>query len=96
MEGRWEWTRVSAGQAGDTRILYFGEHQPVQWAIGLPMDDDNYEIDIIDTWNMTITPAKPGPLPVSPPTRGGVVVREAAFGVELPGKPYMAVRVRRR
>ena len=96
MVGRWEWTRVSAGSAGKTRILYFGEHQPVQWAIGLPTDDDNYEIDIIDTWNMTITATKPGPLPVSPPTRGGVAVREAAFGVALPGKPYMAVRVRRK
>ena len=81
--------------AGETRLIYFGEHQPVQWAIGLPQDDGDYEIDIIDTWNMTITPASPGPLPVSPPTRGGVAPREAAFGVALPGKPYHALRVRR-
>ncbi len=53
----------------------------MQWAIGLPMEDDDYEIDIIDTWNMTITPTKPGPLPVSPPTRGDQARREAAFGV---------------
>ncbi|MCB0130770.1 MAG: DUF5060 domain-containing protein [Caldilineaceae bacterium] len=96
MTGRWEWTRVSAGQAGDTRLLYFGEHQPVQWAIGLPMDDGDYEIDIIDTWNMTITPTTPGPLPASPPTRNHQVMQEAAFGVTLPGKPYLALRVRPR
>ena len=94
MTGRWEWTRVSAGQVGEVRILYFGEHQPVQWAIGLPMEEGDYEIDIIDTWNMTITPIEQSALPISPPTRGGVAQQEAAFGVVLPGKPYQALRVR--
>ena len=65
------------------------------------MEDGDYEIDLIDTWNMTITPLKKGPLPVSPPTRrkktDNQVTKpkpEAAFGVVLPGKPYMALRVR--
>jgi hypothetical protein len=50
---------------------------------------------------MTITPIEKGALPISPPTRkkktDKQVARpkpEAAFGVTLPGKPYMALRVR--
>lgn len=61
------------------------------------MEDGDYEIDLIDTWNMTITPLAKGPLPVSPPVRKSKTVvaqKEAAFGVALPGKPYMALRVR--
>jgi hypothetical protein len=65
------------------------------------MGDGDYEIDLIDTWEMTVTPLGKAPLPVSPPLRqrGGELrggEPEAAFGVRLPGKPYQAVRVRRR
>ena len=65
------------------------------------MEDADYEIDAIDTWNMTITPIEKGPCRYSPPTRRkktDIQVTkpkpEAAFGVTLPGKPYMALRVR--
>jgi hypothetical protein len=100
-DGRWEWSRTSGARDGDYRLLYFGEHQPREWAIGLPMDDGDYEIDLIDTWEMTVTRIEKSPLPVSPPLRqrGGEMrggEPEAGFGVRLPGKPYQAVRVRRR
>lgn len=99
--GRWEWSRVSGGSDGDFTLIYFGEHQPAQWAVGLPMEDGDYQIDLIDTWNMTVTPLDKAPLPVSPALRqrdGAMVggAPEAAFGVRLPGKPYLAVRIRRR
>ena len=98
MDGSWMFTRVSAGINGDYRLIYFEEHQPVEWAVGLPMEDGDYEIDLIDTWNMTITPIEKGPLPVSHTPRKSkktvVIQKEAAFGVALPGKPYMALRVR--
>ena len=98
-EGRWEWSRVSGARDGDYRLIYFGEHQPAHWAIGLPMDDGDYEIDLIDTWEMTITRLEKAPLPVSPALRqrNGAITGgapEAAFGVRLPGKPGLAVRVR--
>jgi hypothetical protein len=101
VEERWEFARVSGAVDGDVRFLYFGEHQPLQWAVGLPMEDGDYEIDLIDTWEMTITPLAKKPLPVSPALRqrGGAIrggKPEAAFGIHLPGKPYQAVRVRRR
>ncbi len=97
----WEYTRVSGAIDGDVRFIYFGEHQPVEWAVGLPMEDGDYEIDLIDTWNMTITRIEKAPLPVSPALRqkGGAIVGgdpEAAFGVRLPGIPYMAIRIRKK
>jgi hypothetical protein len=100
-EERWEFARVAGATDGEVRFLYFGEHQPVQWAVGLPMEDGDYEIDLIDTWEMTITPLEKKPLPASPALRqrGGAIrggKPEAAFSVHLPGKPHQAVRVRPR
>lgn len=92
------WSRVSGAQDGGIRFIYFGEHRPVIWSTGLPTDSDNYDVDLIDTWNMTISPAKKVAAPISHPVRHGAIVRggkpDAAFGVELPGKPYLALRVR--
>ena len=102
MEGSFYWNVISGGINGDYRLIYFGEHQPAQLAVGLPMEDGDYDIDLIDTWNMTISPLEKGSLPVSPPTRKkktDTLVEakpEAAFGVRLPGKPYMALRIKPR
>lgn len=94
------WTRVSGAADEDVTYIYFGEHQPVTWSLGFPLEDGDYEIDIIDTWNMTVTPVERIPAPVPHPVRQGTIIEggvaDAAFGVELPGKPYLAVRVRRR
>jgi hypothetical protein len=95
---RYPWNRVSGARDGDTTIIYFGEHQPVIWAAGLPKDDGKYQVDLIDTWNMTVEPAKIVPAPQNHPTRHGAVVMQrkpdAAFAVELPGKPHLAIRIR--
>jgi hypothetical protein len=94
----WPWSRISGARDGKVTYLYLGEHQPNQLTTGLPKDEGRYAIDIIDTWNMTVTPARRIPPIVPHPTRHGGVVRggkpDAAFGVELPGKPYLAIRVR--
>ncbi|WP_168879571.1 DUF5060 domain-containing protein [Rhizobium sp. P28RR-XV] len=95
--GEWPWTRVSGARDGDVTYIYLGEHQPVIWSTGLPKDGTDYDVDIIDTWEMTITPARKVEAPIPHPTRHGAIVRggkaDAAFGVELPGKPYQALRV---
>ena len=39
------------------------------WSTGLPVDGDDYDVDIIDTWEMTITPAEKVEAPVPHPTR---------------------------
>jgi hypothetical protein len=94
--GAWPWSRVSGAMDGELRYIYFGEHQPGQWTTGLPTDTRRYQVDIIDTWNMRITPARQIPALIPHPTRHGNVVRggkaDAAFGIELPGRPYLAVR----
>jgi hypothetical protein len=101
MTGSWIWDQLAGGINGKYRLIYFGEHQPAEWAVGLPMEDGDYDIDLIDTWNMTITPIDKAPLPLSPPVRkkktDKKIVKpkpEAAFGVRLPGKPYLALRIR--
>lgn len=95
---RFPWNRISGARDGDTTLIYFGEHQPVIWAAGLPQDDRKYQVELIDTWNMTVSPARIVPAPENHPTRHGSHVRpkkpDAAFAVELPGKPYLAIRIR--
>lgn len=98
--GNWPWSRVSGASDGETIYIYLGEHQPVIWAPGLPLEPGDYEVDVIDTWNMTVEPAKVVDAPANHPTRHGAVVRQrrpdAAFAVELPGRPYLAIRCRPR
>ncbi|MEK1896984.1 MAG: DUF5060 domain-containing protein [Rhizobium sp.] len=100
--GEWPWSRVSGVRDGDGdfRLIYFGEHQPVIWSSGLPVESDDYDVDLIDTWEMTITPLQKVEAPVPHPTRHGAIVRggkpDAAFGVKVPRKPYQALRVRRK
>jgi hypothetical protein len=95
---RFPWNRVSGARDGETTMIYFGEHQPIIWASGLPQDDRSYEVDLIDTWNMTVAPAAIVSAPENHPTRHGTHIRprkpDAAFAVELPGRPYLAIRVR--
>lgn len=95
----WPWQRVSSASEGGYRLIYFGEHQPGLWAAGLPTDDRDYEVDVIDAWAMTITPAERVPCPVYPRLRqrGGAwsdAKPIAAFAVRLQPKPYQAIRVR--
>lgn len=79
LEKEWTWGRVSGGACGDYRLLYFGPHQPVAWGFGLPRDV-TYQIEWIDTWRMTVTSV-----------RGTF---HNATEIPLPGKPWMAVRIR--
>ncbi|VVT27962.1 DUF5060 domain-containing protein [Hoeflea sp. EC-HK425] len=98
IDGLRAWRSLGVSRDGDVTYIYFGEHRPVIWSLGLPEKDGDWEVDVIDTWNMTITPAKrvPAPVPVAikhaERTVGGKA--DAAFGIELPGKPKLCVRVR--
>lgn len=69
-----------AGQAHDYYLAYFGNHQPAELTAYLP-EGEQYRAEVIDTWEMTITPLK------EPIARGTVV--------QLPGKPYQALIMRR-
>ena len=87
--------KYSGGQIGDYHLVYLENYQPKLVPVWLP--EGEYEIDMIDPWEMTISPAKVNILsgPVSylydflnadPPTHV----------VELPGKPRMAIRIQKK
>jgi hypothetical protein len=89
LEDSWVWTRLSGSVNGGYGLFYFGEHQPVYWEFALP--DQDYTVDIIDTWNMTITPGTLRPVRQFP----HVSPYPATHEIVLPGKPYLAVRIRK-
>lgn len=60
-------------------LSYYGFVQPKFQNIPLP-EDHKYQIDIIDTWNMTITPIEG--------------LHSGMTRVDLPQRPYIAVRYR--
>ena len=63
----------------DYQIHYLGICQPKYRMLALPEDGD-FEVEVIDTWNMTITSAG---------------IRRGATRIELPGNQYMAIRIKR-
>ncbi|MDF2962571.1 MAG: hypothetical protein K0S39_4306 [Paenibacillus sp.] len=65
------------GVEGEYYLQYFGIHRPAYRELPLP-EDRWFEIDIIDTWNMTVTPMEGSYCGM---TR-----------VDMPARPYMAIR----
>ncbi|MGP3960689.1 DUF5060 domain-containing protein [Nonomuraea sp. 3N208] len=63
-----------------TILRYLGRRQPAQVTVELP-PERGYKVELIDTWNMTITPVDRG-------HRGRV-------RVGLPRRPYLALRMTR-
>jgi hypothetical protein len=69
-----------AGVPGAYYLTYTGAHQPRSIGFALA-EGASYSVEVIDTWNMTITPVD------------GVFAGQ--FEISLPAKPYLAVRLRR-
>lgn len=59
-------------------LYYYGFGRPCRRRYNIPMPGQ-YDVDIIDTWEMTVTPAGR---------------HSGSFVIELPRKPYIAVRIR--
>jgi len=68
----------SAGVASKFYLHYLDIHQPRRYSIDLPKGG-SWRADVIDPWEMTIAPV------------AGVFTGKAE--IELPGKPYLAVRL---
>jgi hypothetical protein len=66
-----------AGQAGRYYLFYFDVNQPAEYDFDLATGS-RYRADIIDPWQMTISPVS------------GTF--EGKFSMKLPGKPFLAVR----
>jgi hypothetical protein len=88
-----------AGVKGEYYLIYFGKEQPAEWVFQLPnrgLDADaqfQFRAEIIDTWEMTITPVE-GVFEVEPQGRYLCVTR-GDDTISLPGKPYIALRIRK-
>ncbi|WP_288381111.1 DUF5605 domain-containing protein [uncultured Massilia sp.] len=87
----------TAGKAGEYYLMYFGDERPSEWRFELPVGElrsgMQFKVDVIDTWNMTITPVA-GTFSIGELTRYRVADQDKR-SVALPGKPYMALRIQR-
>ncbi len=68
---------LGAGQPGRYYVFYFDANQPAEYEFDLAAGS-SYRADLIDPWEMTITPV--------PGTFAG------KFKMPLPGRPFLAVR----
>ncbi|MCL2515974.1 MAG: DUF5605 domain-containing protein [Microbacteriaceae bacterium] len=75
-----DWDARWAGTA-DHRIVYFGFERPRFRTLSMP-PGTSWDVDVVDTWNMTVD-TLPEP-------------QHGRFVVQLPGREFMAVRLRRR
>lgn len=74
-----KWNRLNCARLDDDCFLfYFGERQHYERYIELP-EDRQYKVEIIDTWEMTITKVEG--------------LYSGVTNIKLPVKPYMALRV---
>jgi hypothetical protein len=72
------WPYWGARKTDDYYLYYFGVHQPAELSLEFSQSQP-YQVEIIDPWEMTITPL------------AGTF--SGQFKIELPGKPYLALRV---
>lgn len=93
---KWQERRMG-GKPGDYYLMYLGDQAPAAWPFVLfktgLADGLTFQVDVIDTWAMTITPIED----LFEIKKGDdyVFVEKNNRSVPLPGKPYMALRIRR-
>lgn len=102
---RWE-TADIGGSPGEYYLLYFGREAPREWTFRLPRyrltDGMEFAVEILDTWNMTVTPIEGvfvtkmrPPYDFKPGSRDERVTDERdGRRVILPGRPGIALRIR--
>ncbi len=76
----WSWRSQASGAQGPVRWAYLANRQPAEFETGGLPEGQPYRVDIIDAWNMTVR--------TLPETFRGKAV------IPLPGKPYIAVRIK--
>jgi hypothetical protein len=101
---KWQVPNV-AGKPGEYYLVYFGAKTPENWKFRLPRhkrDDPNelaggtkFHVDVLDTWNMTVTPVEDSFTIRQPAEADYVAVDEEGRSVEVPDRPWMALRITR-
>ena len=93
---KWE-DRKTGGKAGQYYLIYFGKAAPAEWDFSLyktgVKDGDRFSVEILDTWNMTITPV-PGVF-TAKRKNANAFMDGSGRSVVLPSAPYIALRIRR-
>ncbi|XLZ72148.1 pectinesterase family protein [Massilia sp. SR12] len=84
-----------AGRQGQYYLGYFGREAPSVWPVVLHnkglVDGARFRAEVIDTWNMTITPV-PGVFEMRKRDAYNFADKDGR-SIALPGRPYMAVRL---
>jgi Domain of unknown function (DUF5060)/Domain of unknown function (DUF5605)/Protein of unknown function (DUF4038) len=90
------------GQPGKYYLIYFGKETPTNWLFQLPKpplgklqsaDGLKFKAEILDTWNMTVTPVDGT---FTPSKKNGYAFEDKdGRSIDLPGKPYIAIRIKR-
>ena len=90
------------GQPGKYYLIYFGKQTPTNWTFQIPKpplgklqsaDDLKFTAEVLDTWNMTVTP-QDGVFTLKKKD-GYSFADKDGRSIELPSKPYMAIRIKR-
>ncbi|HSV74860.1 MAG TPA: DUF4038 domain-containing protein [Chthonomonadales bacterium] len=76
---RWRSDMWAAARDETEFLFYFGARQPAEYTFDPPVQRP-FRVDILDTWGMAVTPVEG--------------VRTPPFRLEMPGRPYTAVRLR--
>lgn len=84
-----------AGKYGSYYLIYFGKETPKEWQFKLHKseikDGMHFKADVIDTWNMTITPVDKVFETKKLDNYSFIDTKKGK--IKLPGKPYMAIRI---
>lgn len=91
------------GKAAEYYLVYFGKQTPASWEFKLPRlpqgkgqppaETMQFKAEVLDTWNMTVTPVEGV---FTPKKKDDQFYTDAAGrSIALPGRPYMALRIRR-
>ncbi|MBN1765274.1 MAG: DUF5605 domain-containing protein [Sedimentisphaerales bacterium] len=85
------------GHCGTYYLIYFGKDPVSEWEFCLPQKglepEMRFHADLIDTWDMTITPVEQV-FEIDKLNRYTYIDKKRAK-IEMPGKPYMALRIQR-
>ncbi len=93
--GRHFQKKFAGGFVDDYHLIYLGVYQPK--VLILPETVKGYQIEVIDTWNMTITAGEAFKL--TGPNMQSYLYddrsEEKGYAIDLPGKPHLALRFRK-
>ena len=97
-----EWQNPEyGGQPAEYYLVYLGKQTPTSWEFKLPnppqgksmTDGMQFKAEVLDTWNMIITPVE-SVFTLGKKTEYFWADKDGR-SIALPGKPYMAIRIKR-